>query len=77
MPGSNGDDGGDGHGPLILIVEDDPETRHFYVDALKLHGFRTSDASSSNPASPTRSSVKSRSLSRTGASDWNAPGKPA
>ena len=42
--------GADGHGddslsgPLILIVEDDPETRHFYVGALKLHGFRTDDA---------------------------------
>jgi two-component system, cell cycle response regulator DivK len=30
--------------PLVLIVEDDPETRHFYVDALTVHGFRTGDA---------------------------------
>ncbi|HEY3045673.1 MAG TPA: response regulator [Vicinamibacterales bacterium] len=36
---------GDGHdGPLVLIVEDDPETRHFYVDALRRRGFRTDDA---------------------------------
>jgi two-component system cell cycle response regulator DivK len=38
-------DGDDGRNrPLILIVEDDPETRRFYVDTLKLHGFRTDDA---------------------------------
>src|SRR5581483_873151 len=30
--------------PLVLVVEDDPETRHFYVDALTHHGFRTDDA---------------------------------
>jgi two-component system, cell cycle response regulator DivK len=30
--------------PLVLIVEDDPETRRFYVDALTLDGFRTDDA---------------------------------
>jgi two-component system, cell cycle response regulator DivK len=43
--GAHGIDGSDGRsGPLILIVEDDPETRRFYVDALKLHGFRTDDA---------------------------------
>jgi CheY-like chemotaxis protein len=45
MSGAGGDGGGDGHdGPLILIVEDDPETRYFYVDALRLRGFRTDDA---------------------------------
>src|SRR5437660_3622138 len=45
MPGPDGNGGGDGrNGPLILIVEDDPETRRFYVEALKLHGFRTDDA---------------------------------
>lgn len=27
--------------PLVLIVEDDPETRLFYVDALTQDGFRT------------------------------------
>ena len=42
---AHGNDGDDGRGrPLILIVEDDPETRRFYVDALKLRGFRTDDA---------------------------------
>jgi two-component system cell cycle response regulator DivK len=40
--GNNGNDGGSG--PLVLIVEDDPETRRFYVDGLKLHGFRTAEA---------------------------------
>jgi two-component system cell cycle response regulator DivK len=36
---------GDGHArPLILIVEDDLETRQGYVEALQLHGFRTEDA---------------------------------
>ena len=40
--GNGGNDGGSA--PLILIVEDDPETRRFYVDTLKLHGFRTDDA---------------------------------
>jgi DNA-binding response OmpR family regulator len=34
----------DGLDPLVLIVEDDPETRHLYVDALAHHGFRTDDA---------------------------------
>jgi CheY-like chemotaxis protein len=29
---------------LVLIVEEDPETRHVYVDTFKLHGFRTDDA---------------------------------
>ena len=30
--------------PLILIVEDDRETRGLYSEALHLHGFRTDDA---------------------------------
>jgi CheY-like chemotaxis protein len=30
--------------PLILVVEDDPEMRGFYVHALQLEGFRTEDA---------------------------------
>jgi len=30
--------------PLILIVEDDPETRHFYSDAFAGDGFRTEEA---------------------------------
>jgi CheY-like chemotaxis protein len=34
----------DAAGRLVLIVEDDPETRQFYVDALSGHGFRTIDA---------------------------------
>src|SRR4026208_368754 len=43
--GPHGYDLDDGRNrPLILIVEDDPETRRFYVDTLKLHGFRTEDA---------------------------------
>lgn len=40
----NGGEGDRRNEPLILIVEDDPETRHFFVEALKLHGFRTDDA---------------------------------
>jgi CheY-like chemotaxis protein len=43
--GAHGNDGNDGRGgPLVLIVEDDPETRRFYVDRLKLYGFRTAEA---------------------------------
>jgi two-component system, cell cycle response regulator DivK len=30
--------------PLVLIVEDDPETRRFYVALLTVDGFRTDDA---------------------------------
>jgi CheY-like chemotaxis protein len=30
--------------PLVLIVEDDPETRHFYTDAFAADGFRTDEA---------------------------------
>ena len=30
--------------PLVLIVEDDPETRHFYSRALESAGFRTVQA---------------------------------
>jgi two-component system cell cycle response regulator DivK len=34
-----------GHdGCLVLVVEDDPETRHFLVNALTDHGFRTEGA---------------------------------
>jgi CheY-like chemotaxis protein len=38
----NGNAGRDA--PLILIVEDDPETRHLYITTLTLQGFRTDDA---------------------------------
>jgi two-component system, cell cycle response regulator DivK len=31
-------------GALVLIVEDDPETRHIYVDLLQRRGYRTIDA---------------------------------
>jgi len=31
-------------GPLVLIVEDDPETRRFLVNALTRHGCRTEEA---------------------------------
>jgi two-component system cell cycle response regulator DivK len=31
-------------GPLVLIVEDDQETRQLYVAALNIRGFRTDDA---------------------------------
>jgi len=30
--------------PLVLVVEDDPETRQFYADALALAGFRIDHA---------------------------------
>ena len=30
--------------PRVLIVEDDPETRQFFVDLLNAHGFRTDPA---------------------------------
>jgi DNA-binding response OmpR family regulator len=30
--------------PLVLIVEDDAETRHFYTQALAIDGFRTDQA---------------------------------
>lgn len=36
--------------PLILIVEDDPETRRFYSDALEDHGFRTDQAHNGHQA---------------------------
>jgi len=32
------------HRPLILVVEDDPETRHYYAGALSNEGFRTEEA---------------------------------
>ncbi len=31
-------------GPLVLIVEDDPETRHLYADLLHRSGFQTDQA---------------------------------
>jgi two-component system, cell cycle response regulator DivK len=30
--------------PLVLVVEDDPETRHFYTLTLAANGFRTEEA---------------------------------
>jgi two-component system, cell cycle response regulator DivK len=30
--------------PLVLVVEDDPDTRHFYTVALSRDGFRTDEA---------------------------------
>jgi two-component system cell cycle response regulator DivK len=50
MPAQSGSDddikvsGDAGDGPLVLIVEDDPETRRFYVEALARQGFRIADA---------------------------------
>jgi CheY-like chemotaxis protein len=45
MSGDDGDGrGADARRPLILIVEDDPETRSLYAEALRLHGFHTDDA---------------------------------
>jgi CheY-like chemotaxis protein len=35
----------DGHSsPRVLVVEDDPETRHFYLGVLAAAGFRTDEA---------------------------------
>ena len=43
--GLDGDDPQDRRPSLrVLIVEDDPETRQFFVDLLNLHGFRTDAA---------------------------------
>ena len=39
-----GSDEQEGRRPLVLIVEDDPETRQFLVDLLNHHGFRTDAA---------------------------------
>ena len=36
--------------PLVLIVEDDPETRQFYSHALERHGFRTEQAHNGHQA---------------------------
>ena len=36
--------------PLVLIVEDDPETRQFYSDALSRDGFATDQAHNGNQA---------------------------
>ena len=35
---------GGSQSPLVLVVEDDPETRHFYTLTLAANGFRTEDA---------------------------------
>jgi two-component system cell cycle response regulator DivK len=37
-------------GPLILIVEDDPETRRFYSDLLRGHGFVVDEAHNGHQA---------------------------
>jgi two-component system, cell cycle response regulator DivK len=42
--GLDGSDEQEGPRPLVLIVEDDPETRQFLVDLLHHHGFRTDAA---------------------------------
>jgi CheY-like chemotaxis protein len=44
LPATNGNGNGGRDAPLILIVEDDAETRHFYINTLRLQGFRTDDA---------------------------------
>lgn len=36
--------------PAVLIVEDDPETRHFYTDALSRDGFRVDQAHNGHQA---------------------------
>ena len=36
--------------PLVLIVEDDPATRHFYTVALELDGFRVDQAHNGHQA---------------------------
>jgi two-component system, cell cycle response regulator DivK len=42
--GLDGSDEQERPGPLVLIVEDDPESRGFLVDLLNHHGFRTDAA---------------------------------
>ena len=42
--GLDGSDEQERPGPLVLIVEDDPESRQFLVDLLNHHGFRTDAA---------------------------------
>ena len=37
-------------GPLVLIVEDDPETRHFYAEAFSRSGFDTDQAHNGHQA---------------------------
>jgi two-component system, cell cycle response regulator DivK len=37
-------------GPLVLIVEDDPETRHFYTEAFARGGFVTEQAHNGHQA---------------------------
>jgi CheY-like chemotaxis protein len=36
--------------PLVLVVEDDPETRHFYTEALARDGFATDQAHNGHQA---------------------------
>jgi CheY-like chemotaxis protein len=37
-------------GPLVLIVEDDPETRHYYAEAFNRSGFETDEAHNGHQA---------------------------
>jgi CheY-like chemotaxis protein len=37
-------------GPRVLIVEDDPETRHFYAEAFHRSGFETEEAHNGHQA---------------------------
>ena|SRR5882672_5844438 len=37
-------------GPFVLVVEDDPETRRFYIDALTRDGFSTDSAHNGHQA---------------------------
>jgi CheY-like chemotaxis protein len=44
MAAPDGSSVGGSQSPLVLVVEDDPETRHFYTLTLAANGFRTEDA---------------------------------
>ncbi len=37
-------------GPLVLIVEDDPDTRHYYAEAFHRSGFSTTEAHNGHQA---------------------------
>jgi len=37
-------------GPLVLIVEDDPDTRHYYAEAFHRSGFSTAEAHNGHQA---------------------------